>query len=127
FPLKTVGDAIALQSQIIEQLEMAEVSDNPERKKWHLSFAVVGGGFSGVEVAGEINDFVRQSARFYKHFKAAETTVTLIHAGEQILPEVSASLREFAREKMEQSGVKVLLKPGASVCTADGVGLSDGS
>ena len=67
-PLKTIGDAIALRSHVMQQLEKAEVCDDPVRKRWYLSFLVVGGGFSGVEVAGEINDLVRGSTRFFhKH------------------------------------------------------------
>ena len=56
FPIKTVGDAIALRVHIIEQLEKAEVEENPKLKQHHLSFIIIGGGFSGVEVGGEIND-----------------------------------------------------------------------
>ena len=68
FPLKSVGDAIALRFHVMEQLEKAEVCDDPERRRWYLSFVVVGGGFSGVEVAGELNDLVRASLRFYGNF-----------------------------------------------------------
>ena len=56
FPLKSVGDAMALRFHVMEQLEKAEVCDDPERRRWYLSFVVVGGGFSEVEVAGELND-----------------------------------------------------------------------
>ena len=66
-PLKTIGDAMALCSHVMQQLEKAEVCDDPVRKRWYLSFLVVGGGFSGVEVACEINDLVRGSARFFQH------------------------------------------------------------
>src|SRR5205814_9352642 len=64
FPLKTVGDAAALRSHVIQQMEKAEVCANPEQRCWRLRFIVVGGGYSGVEVAGEINDLVRTSARY---------------------------------------------------------------
>lgn len=127
FPLKTVGDAIAIQSQVIECLERAEVCSDPERKRWHLSIAVVGGGFSGVEVAGELNDFIRESTKFYDHISEEDVSVTLVHGREQILPEVSPNLRDFAAKKMQEAGVKMRLNVGASICTADGVGLSDGS
>jgi NADH dehydrogenase len=127
YPLKTVGDAIALQSRIIEVLERAEVCEDDQRKKWHLSIAVVGGGFSGVEVAGELNDFVRRSTKFYENIGIDDVSVTLIHGHNQILPEVSSSLRKFAAKKMKQSGVTLRLNVGAVKCTADGVSLSDGS
>src|SRR5437763_2030422 len=65
FPLKTVGDAAALRSQIMEQMEQAEVCSDPARRCWRLTFIVVGGGFSGAEAAGEINDLVRDTACYF--------------------------------------------------------------
>ncbi len=126
FPMKTAGDALALQIQLINQMEKAEVCENPEIRKRLLTFAVVGGGFSGVEVAGEIQDFIERSARYYSNFGRSDVSVTLIHSRDQILPEVSSSLRDFAREKMERHGIKFVLNAGASYCTADGVGLRNG-
>ena len=99
FPLKSVGDAMALRFHVMEQLEKAEVCDDPERRRWYLSFVIVGGGFSGVEVAGELNDLLRASIRFYSNFTAHDVTVTLVHARDQILPEVSPTLREFAQRR----------------------------
>ena len=126
FPLKSVGDAMALRFHVMEQLEKAEVCDDPERRRWYLSFVVVGGGFSGVEIAGELNDLVRASIRFYSSFTARDVTVTLVHARDQILPEVSPTLREFARRKMEQAGIHMILNTRVVLATADGVGLADG-
>jgi NADH dehydrogenase len=88
FPLKTIGDAIALRSHVMQQLEKAEVCDNPTRKRWYLSFIVVGGGFSRVEVAGEINDLVRGSTRFFQTIAREDITVTIIHSREQVLPKL---------------------------------------
>jgi NADH:ubiquinone reductase (H+-translocating) len=126
FPLKSVGDAMALRFHVMEQLEKAEICDDPARRRWYLSFVIVGGGFSGVEVAGEINDLVRASLRFYSNFTASDVTVTLVHSREQILPEVSSALRDFARTKMEQAGIHMILKTRVVVVTPDGVGLEDG-
>lgn len=126
FPLKSVGDAMALRFHVMEQLEKAEVCDDPERRRWYLSFVIVGGGFSGVEIAGELNDLVRASLRFYNNFTARDVTVTLVHARDQILPEVSPTLREFARVKMEQAGIHIMLNTRVMLATAEGVGLADG-
>ena len=68
-----------------------------------MSFIIVGGGYSGVEVAGEINDLVRGSARFFRNFTEKDVQVHLLHSRDQVLPEIKASLREFARKKMEAS------------------------
>ena len=126
FALKTVGDATALRSHIMEEMEKAEVCAAAGRRQWHLTFIVVGGGFSGAEAAGEINDLVRSSARYFRNFRTEDVTVTLIHSGEQILPEISPDLREFARKKMEQAGVNILLKERVALATPEGVGLQSG-
>ena len=126
FALKTVGDAIALRSHVMERMERAEVCPDPERRRWYLSFIIVGGGYSGVEVAGEINDLVRGSARFFRNFTEKDVQVHLLHSRDQVLPEIKASLREFARKKMEASGVQVQLEARVAVATAEGVGLAGG-
>jgi NADH dehydrogenase len=126
FPLKTVGDASALRSHIMEQLERAEVCDDVQRRRWLLTFLIVGGGFSGVEAAGEINDLVRSSAKYFRNFCKQDMTITLIHSRDQILPEMSPNLREFARRKMERAGVKMVLNARVASVTPEGVGLQGG-
>ena len=126
FPLKTVGDAEALRSHVLRQLEVAEVTADPARRRHHLSFVVVGGGYSGVESAGEINDLVRSSLRFFPHIPPQDVAVRLVHSREQILPEISSSLRDFARERMEKAGVEILLRSRAARVTGEGVRLEDG-
>ena len=79
FPLKTVGDAAALRSHVMQQLERADACDDDERRRWYLTFLVVGGGFSGVEAAGEINDLVRGSVRFFPGIREEEIRVTVLH------------------------------------------------
>lgn len=126
FPLKTVGDAVQLRAHVMARLEQAEVCDDPEVRRWLLSFVVVGGGYSGVEVAGEINDLARGSRRYFANIGPDDITVTIIHSREQILPEITASLREFAREKMEGAGIRVRLSARVAAATADGVVLKEG-
>jgi NADH dehydrogenase len=125
FPLKTVGDAAVLRTHILSRMEKAEVCDDPEKRRWYLSFIVVGGGYSGVETAGEINDLVRSSLRFYANIRADDVSVTLIHSRDQLLPEISPKLREFAREKMETAGVTMRLNARVMLATGEGVGLKD--
>lgn len=126
FPLKTIGDAIALRVHLMQQLEMAEVCDDPQRKIWHLSFIVLGGGFSGVEVAGEINDLVRGANRFFSNIPSDQITVSIIHSRDQLLPEISPKLRDFVKGKMEKAGIRVILNSRVSFVTQEGVGLNDG-
>ncbi|QQR59309.1 MAG: FAD-dependent oxidoreductase [Candidatus Melainabacteria bacterium] len=125
FSFKTVGDALALQAHIMEQLEKAEVCDDPAQKKWHLSFVIVGAGFSGVEVAGEINDLVRRSRKFFSHIEEGDISVTIVHSRDQILPELDTRLRAFAQDRMSKAGVRILLNAMASRATPLGITLKD--
>jgi NADH dehydrogenase len=125
FPLKSVGDAMALRAHVIEQLENAEVSSDETQRRWYLSFVVVGGGFSGVEVAGEINDLVRHSRRFYPNISPGDISVTLVHSGDHILPELSMDLRTFAEHEMRKAGITIVLNARVSAATAEGVHLKD--
>ncbi len=126
FPLKTVGDAARLRSHIMEQMELAEVAADRDRRRRRLSFLVVGGGYSGVEAAGEINDLVRGSARYFRNWVAKDVRVVVIHSRDQLLPEISPGLREFARQKMEKAGVEIILCSRAQSANAEGVVLEDG-
>src|SRR5512138_3209013 len=126
FALKSVGDAMALRSHVIQQLENAEVTADPAQRRWYLSFLVIGAGFSGVEVAGEINDLVRHSRRFYPNISPDDISVTLVHSRDHILPELRPELRAFADAKMRRAGISILLNERVTAATAEGVVLQDG-
>jgi NADH dehydrogenase len=126
FAFKVMRDAIELRQHVVRQMEQAETSSDPDRRRWFLNFIVVGAGFSGVEVAGEINELVRSSTRFYHNFRKEDVVVTLVHSQDQILPEVAPKLREFARKKMEKAGITILLNTRAVAATHEGIELNNG-
>lgn len=126
FGFKVMRDATDVRQHIVRQMEQAEVSRDPNLRRWHLSFIVVGAGFSGVELAGEINELVRSSTRFYRNFRKEDVVVTLVHSQDHILPEVARTLGEFARKKMEKSGITIRLNTRAVAATHQGIELSNG-
>lgn len=126
FGFKVMRDATDLRQHIVRQMEQAEVSRDPELRRWHLSFIVVGAGFSGVELAGEINELVRSSTRFYRNFRKQDVLVTMVHSQDHILPEVARTLGEFAKKKMEKSGITIRLNTRAVAATHQGIELSNG-
>jgi NADH dehydrogenase len=126
WPLKTMGDALVLRNHLIGLLEKAQVEPDHDRRRQLLSVVVVGGGFSGVEVAGEIADLLKESARFYTDVPPGDVKVTLLHRGERILPELPPSLGEFALEKMRARGIDIRLKSEAQAVTEWGVWLKGG-
>src|SRR5438132_967326 len=94
-PLKTIGDALFLRNRIIARLEQAELQPDPEHRRWLMSFIVVGGGFSGVETAGELVDFLYASLKYYKRISREDLRITLLHSGDRLLQELSPSLGRF--------------------------------
>jgi NADH dehydrogenase len=125
-PLKTIGDALFLRNRIIARLEQAELQPDPEHRRWLMTFIVVGGGFSGVETAGELVDFLHASLKYYKRIQPEDVCIVLLHAGDRLLPEVSAGLGRFTLRKMMAWGVDVRLNARAVRVTDRDVHLESG-
>ncbi len=105
--LKTTGDALLLRNHIIGLLEKAEVETDPDRKRRLLSVVVVGAGYSGVEVAGEVYDLLVDSVRFYQSIHPLDIRVTLLEGQDRIMPGMPESLSAFAEEKMSKRGINI--------------------
>ena len=110
FTMKTLADAISLRNRLIDMLEQAENEKNPKIKKRLLTFVVVGGGFAGVETAGEINDFLHEAVSYYHNIERDDVRVTLIEAGTTILPGFNENLSKYAHNRLEKNGIKILLQ-----------------
>ncbi|NBC12677.1 MAG: FAD-dependent oxidoreductase [Gammaproteobacteria bacterium] len=127
-PLKTVGDALFLRNRVISRLEDAELTDNPTLRRWLKTFVVVGGGFSGVEVAGEISDFLTESGRWYSHSQLEPPRVVIVHGGPHLLPELPERLGRFTERKLARhGGVEVRLNSRSDAIDGRGVTLDNGS
>jgi NADH dehydrogenase len=127
WPLKTMGDALMLRNHLIGQLEKAEVETSAAARRRLLSVAVVGAGFSGVEVAGEVADLLRASSRFYTNLRAGDIKVTLLEGRDRILPELPEKLSRFAHRKMNANGVSIRTHALAQAATESGLRVKDGS
>ena len=110
FTMKTLSDAISLRNRLIDMLEQAENEKNPKIKKRLLTFVVVGGGFAGVETAGEINDFLHEAISYYHNIERDDVRVTLIEAGTTILPGFNENLSKYAHNRLEKNGITVSLQ-----------------
>lgn len=110
FTMKTLADAISLRNRIIDMLEQAENEKNSKIKQRLLTFVIVGGGFAGVETAGEINDFLNEAISYYHNIKQADVHVILVEAVGTILQGFNESLSEHAHNKLEKNGIKILLQ-----------------
>jgi NADH dehydrogenase len=123
-PLKTLGDSLFMRNRAIVRLEQAELQPDPELRRWLTSFVVIGGGFSGVEVAGGLADFLRASKRYYRSI--GDVQVKLVHSGDRLLPELSPALGRFAEHKMRAQGIDVRLNARCARVDDRGITLADG-
>ncbi len=124
-PLKLVGDALRIRNQMMERLEQAQQMTDPEMQKFLCHFIVVGGGFSGVEVAGEIADFIRSSGKYFPDIPKEYLKVTIIQNGEHLLPELPTKLGLHTEKNMRKRGVNVLLGKRVASANAKGVEIKD--
>ena len=120
-PFKLLGDALKLRNRVIEQMEKAELEDDPERRKWMGHFIIIGAGFSGVEVGGAIQDFINASHKHYPHLHDEDLSVTMIHRSGLPLPEMDAALGRHTLKQMPKRGVKLILDTGVTEVDDTGV------
>lgn len=125
--MQNVGDAMKLRSTVLARFEEANLVKDPQRRKRLLTFVVVGGGYSGVETAGQILDLFQAINSYYSNVGPDDFSVYLIHSRNHLLPTLSVSLGHYAEEKLTQRGLHVLLERRVKALTANQVFLSDGT
>ena len=106
--LKSIEDARAIRSHLLRSFEQAEMSRDPVEKARLMTFVVVGGGPSGVELAGSIAELARHTlVKDFHHIDPKSATVLLLEAGPRILSAFPDALARYARRKLTQLGVTV--------------------
>ncbi|GAC1308154.1 MAG: NAD(P)/FAD-dependent oxidoreductase [Vulcanimicrobiaceae bacterium] len=126
-PYKTLEDADRVRNHVIAMLELADVTRDPVERKRLLAFVFVGGGFTGVEAAGEMADFFRSTTRFYPGIAADEIEVYLVEGGKKLLPDLQAGMGEYSAKALSRRGVHVLVDTFVAGADAVGLQLRDGS
>ncbi|MBU8976947.1 NAD(P)/FAD-dependent oxidoreductase [Lysobacter sp. MMG2] len=124
--LKTLDDALAIRRRLLLAFERAEVCEDPaEREAW-LSFAVVGGGPTGVELAGTLAEIARHTLkREFRNIDPSHAKVRLIEAGPRVLASFPESLSERARMQLHKLGVEVVTGTPVSAIDANGYTLGN--
>jgi NADH dehydrogenase len=126
FALKTMADAQEVHDQVLSCLEQAALFENPAERACLLTFVIAGGGFSGAELCGALQDYIVRALHFYPTIDPAEIRIILVHPGPALLPEVSTELGEYARQELEQRQVDVRLNTRVAGASSHSVTLGDG-
>lgn len=124
--MKNVGDALTLRSAVIDRFEEANLETDPAELKRLLTIVIVGGGYSGVETAGQILDFAEQMLKSYPRLDPENLRVVLIHSGPYLLPEIGESLGRYAAKNLSDRGVHVVLNARVTAMTASRLKMDDG-
>jgi len=119
--LKTLDDALLLRRRLLLAFEHAEAETDPARRDAWLSFAIVGGGPTGVELAGTLAEIARHTLkREFRHIDPAAAKVRLLEAGPRILASFPESLSAKACRQLERLGVEVVTGTPVDEIDADG-------
>jgi NADH dehydrogenase len=115
-------DATTIRRRVLLSFERAERETDPELRAALLTFVIVGGGPTGVELAGAIAELAHQNLpREYRHIDTRQARVVLIEAGPRILPSFTEDLSAYAHASLERLGVDIQLRQAVRECSARGV------
>ena len=125
--MKTLADAFALRNRIVEMFERAELEEDPEERQAQLTFVIGGGGFSGIETAGEVEDFFRRLRRhYYPKIKADEPRAHIVELQDRLLAEQEPSMGEYAARKLRDRGFEIHLGTPIKEVRENGVVIGEG-
>jgi NADH dehydrogenase len=120
--LKTLEDATSIRRRILLSLERAERESDPKRRSALLTFVIVGGGPTGVELAGAIAELAHENLPDeFRHIDTRKARVVLIEAGPRILPSFTEDLSAYAHRSLERLGVEIQLGQAVRECSDEGV------
>ena len=125
--MKSLSDTALLRERMVALLEEASVQKDEATRKELLTFVTAGGGFAGIETIGAVNDFVRETVKFYPALREEMIRVVVVHPGKFLLPELGEDLGRYTEKKLSERNVEII--KGARVAGYDGsvVKLSNGT
>ncbi|KAF0094244.1 MAG: NADH dehydrogenase [Puniceicoccaceae bacterium 5H] len=124
--MQNVGDAMKLRAHLISRFEEANLVTDAQAKRRLLRFVVVGGGYSGVETAGEIEDMMRDMVRFYEYIQPEDYEVVLVHSRDHLLPTLTSKLGDYCQRALEKRGLRIILNERVKAVTSKTVILDSG-
>jgi NADH dehydrogenase len=124
--LKTIDDALEIRRRVLIAFEAAERETDPAKQEAWLTFVIVGGGPTGVELAGALSEIARQTMiRDFRHINPSSARVVLIEGRDRILPAYPPDLSDKARKQLVRLGAEVMTRAQVTNVTMDEVAIGD--
>jgi NADH dehydrogenase len=123
---KSLADAIWLRNHVVETLEAANASEDPERREELLTYVFVGGGYAGLEALAELQDFATDAMDSYPRARLQGMRWILVEATDRVLPEVDLKLADYAARELRSRGIDIRLGTRLESAEPGAVTLSTG-
>jgi NADH dehydrogenase len=127
FSLKTLADAVTIRNHLFRRLEQAAQESDPLKRQHLLTVVVVGGGATGVEVAGTLVELKRSLQKDYPRLDLREMQIVLVQAGDTLLPDLPRRLGGYAAWKLRRMGVRVRLQTRVTRISPEDIEFQDGT
>ncbi len=128
FPLKNLSHAVNLRHHLLSCFEQAEIEPDWQKRRQLLTISIIGGGATGVELAGALKELVTKVLpRDYSNINPEEITIILIQSGDRLLTELPKALGDYTVRRLRRLGIKVMLQSRVSQVKEDGIKLDDGT
>ena len=126
FQLKSLADSISLRDRAIRLLELANTVEDVETRRALLRVVVVGANFTGIELAGEYQDFLTAARKSYSNIAREDISVVVLELSDRILAAIDEDLAEYASKHLTDRGLDIRTKTSVSEVCEDHVVLTDG-
>ncbi|MFI0792884.1 NAD(P)/FAD-dependent oxidoreductase [Micromonospora rubida] len=123
---KTIGEAIYLRNHVLDRLDVAAATPDPDVRRSALTFTFVGGGYAGIEALAEMEDMARDALRYYPELKPEDMRWVLVEATQRVLPEVDRDMGAYTVQQLLKRNMDIRLDTRLESCVDGVVKLSDG-
>ncbi|GIJ44830.1 NADH dehydrogenase [Virgisporangium aliadipatigenens] len=123
---KTIGEAIYLRNHVLERLDVAAATTDPDVRRNALTFVFVGGGYAGIEALAEMEDMAHDALRYYPELKHSDMRWVLVEATRRVLPEVDPDMGAYTVQVLLKRNMDIRLDTRLESCVDGLVRLSDG-
>jgi NADH:ubiquinone reductase (H+-translocating) len=123
---KQIEEAIALRNYVLDRLDAASSTTDPDLRRRALTFVFVGGGYAGVEAMAELEDMARYATRYYERIEPGDLRFVLVEATGRILPEVGEEMGLYTLGVLRDRDIDIRLNTRLESCVGGHVVLSDG-